>query len=186
MRVGATEAVAAASDGAVPSLQWLAALASLGAAGLHFAVAPEHFHQYWLFGWFFLVAAWLQALWAVAIATSRARPLAIAGALGNALLIAIWVWTRAVGVPVGPEAGAREALGFVDGVAVAFEVVAVALATALSLRRSSGVSSRTTPALAVALATLLVFALLGAVMVSGDLTAPSHANPQHQAGDATH
>lgn len=41
------------------------AILSVATAVIHFAVAGEHFQEYWLFGVFMLVTAWLQLTWAV-------------------------------------------------------------------------------------------------------------------------
>ena len=48
-------------------VRWLLAGCSLGAAVVHFGYAPAHFSEYWLYGLFFVVVAWLQVLWAAAI-----------------------------------------------------------------------------------------------------------------------
>ncbi len=55
------------------------AVLSAATAITHFAVAGQHFQQYWLFGVFMLGAAWLQLLWAVMAAARPSRPLLWAG-----------------------------------------------------------------------------------------------------------
>ncbi|MBO0692965.1 MAG: hypothetical protein J2P58_08715, partial [Acidimicrobiaceae bacterium] len=47
-------------------LRTLAVLATLCAV-IHFAVAGTHFQEYWAFGVFMVVAAWLQLAWAIAV-----------------------------------------------------------------------------------------------------------------------
>ena len=106
---------------------WLAALLSVGAGAIHFAVAPAHFAEYALFGWAFVAVAWLQMLWALGITSRRSRPLLVAGIAGNLLLVAIWLWTRVVSVPLGPGAGEAEAFGWLDGVVVGMELAIVFL-----------------------------------------------------------
>ena len=147
-------------------LRLLTAVSSLAAAGIHFAVSPAHFEEYWLFGWFFVVAASLQALWSVGMAILVSRPLTIAGGVGNGMLIAIWAWTRAVEVPIGPAAGDTEPVGAVSVAAVAFEAIIVALAILL-------VSGRHWPILraarlgTVAAAAVVMFAVVGIVLAAG-------------------
>ena len=102
----------------------LAAL-SLGAGAIHFAVAPEHFSEYWVFGVFFVGLGWFQLIWAVLYTIQPLRLLGVAAAVVNATTVGLWLWTRAVGVPIGPEAGRREPIGAPDLVATAFELAIV-------------------------------------------------------------
>ncbi len=143
---------------------WPAALLSLGAAGIHFAVAPAHLEEYWAYGWFFVVAAWLQGLWAIALIGAGPNPrLLLAGLAGNTALVAFWLWTRLVGVPLGPGSGDTEAFAWVDGVAVACEMGVVVLAS-VTLRQGQQVrSNRWTVALIAGLSVLLVLTV-GAVL----------------------
>ena len=48
-------------------------IASVVAAVIHFAVAGEHFAEYWVFGVFMLAAAWLQLAWAVGLLIRPSR-----------------------------------------------------------------------------------------------------------------
>ncbi len=145
-------------------LQWLAALCSLAAAGVHFAVAPEHFAEYWLFGWFFIVVAWLQAVWAIAITSRPNRWLLITGLAGNLALVTIWLWTRLVGVPMGPGSGDVEAFGWTDGLSVILELGVAALTTALILPLPLRDSRSSSMAATVLLGSLLMVAVLGGVL----------------------
>ncbi|MGH2947045.1 MAG: hypothetical protein ACRDPC_12435 [Solirubrobacteraceae bacterium] len=52
----------------------------------------------------------------------------------NTLVVITWIISRTVGVPVGPEAGESEPIGFVDVLATSFEAVLVTVASALALR----------------------------------------------------
>jgi hypothetical protein len=126
----------------------LAAVASLAAAVAHAQVAPEHFAEWWGYGTFFVVAAAAQLalaaiLLAFAVGRERALPAVArrealvygAGIVGNALLVALWAWTRLVGDFVGPMAGSKEEIGLVDVAAKACEAATVAALAALWVRR---------------------------------------------------
>jgi hypothetical protein len=102
----------------------LAAL-SAGGAAIHVAVAPDHFHEYALFGVFFLAASAAQAAWAIAVLVRPNRPLLVAAVIGNAGLIMLWALSRTVGLPVGPELWRPEGITAADALATQLEVVLV-------------------------------------------------------------
>jgi multisubunit Na+/H+ antiporter MnhG subunit len=102
------------------------AATSLAAAGIHFAVMPEHFDEYVTFGVFFSVVAWLQALWAGAVALQPRRWLLVAGLVGNLVVVVVWAVSRTAGLPLGPESGEAEAASFIDVLSTVLEVVIVA------------------------------------------------------------
>jgi hypothetical protein len=126
---------------------------SLGAAAIHFAVIPEHFEEYWLFGVFFAGLGWYQALWAVLYVLRPAPLLGLTALLVNAGTVALWVWTRTVGLPIGPEAGELEPAGALDLAATAFEIaIVVGLAGSLASARRLTESSAGSPVRAALLA----------------------------------
>ncbi len=98
---------------------------SLGAGAIHFAVISEHFAEYWVFGVFFAALAWYQAIWAVLYALRPRRMLGSTAILVNAGTVALWLWTRTIGVPIGPKAGEVEPIGAPDVAATIFEVAIV-------------------------------------------------------------
>lgn len=114
-------------------LRWAMAGCSLAAAGIHFAFAPAHFGEYWAHGAFFLVLAWFQVLWALLVVTRPTRSTLALGAVVNVAVIGVWVVSRTVGVPVGPN-HAAEAVGLPDVLSTAFEALIVVGAAALALR----------------------------------------------------
>jgi hypothetical protein len=88
-----------------------AAIASLGAAVIHFAVAPMHWRDWWPSGVFFAALAVFQMLWAF-VAWSRPSTVVLAaGIAANAGAAALWVTACIAGPPVGPSAGQPEAAG---------------------------------------------------------------------------
>ena len=114
-------------------VRFAVALASAGAATIHFAVIDQHVAEYWLFGVFFVVVALAQLAWVVAVVSNPTRTVYVVGALGNALIAVTWVVSRTTGLPFGPEAGEPEPVGIADVVSTAFEVGVVA-GTLLLLR----------------------------------------------------
>ncbi|MGH2607620.1 MAG: hypothetical protein ACRDHF_00910 [Tepidiformaceae bacterium] len=161
---------------------WLAALLSLGAAGIHFAVAREHLDEYWLYGWFFIVAAWLQGVWAIAVVGFGPNPrLLLAGLTANVSLVALWLWTRLIGVPLGPDSGDTEAFAWVDGVAVACELGVVILAS-IALRQGRQVRSDRWTVAFIAGLSMFLAVVVGVVLENDD--GGSHAD--EQAGEEAH
>ena len=145
-------------------LGFAVAVASAGAAAIHFAVIDQHFAGYWLFGVFFVVVALAQLGWVVAVVSNPTRMVYVVGALGNALIAVTWLISRTTGLPFGPEAGAPEPVGIADVVSTAFEVAVVAgtllLLRGLELRQSWEMRS-VRPVLAIAAIASTTLALAG-------------------------
>lgn len=102
-----------------------AAFASAGAAAVHAAVMPEHFREAAIYGAFFVIAAVCQLGGALLLMLRRSRLLAVLVAMGNASIIVLWVVTRVVGIPLGPETGVVEPVGGLDVLATTCELVIV-------------------------------------------------------------
>jgi hypothetical protein len=109
------------------------AVASAGAATIHFAVIDQHLAEYLLFGVFFVAVALAQLGWVVAVVSNPTRTVYAVGALGNALIAVTWLTSRTSGLPFGPGAGEPEPVGIADAVSTAFEL-AVMVGTLLLLR----------------------------------------------------
>jgi hypothetical protein len=114
-------------------LRFAVAVASAGAATIHFAVIDQHVAEYWLFGVFFAAVGLTQLGWVVAVVNNPTRTVYVVGALGNALIAATWVISRTTGLPFGPAAGEPESVGIADVVSTALEL-AVVVGTLLLLR----------------------------------------------------
>jgi hypothetical protein len=110
------------------------AIASVVAAVIHFAVAGEHFAEYWAFGLFMLVTAWLQLAWAVSLLIRPSRALIAVGGVLNAVVVVVYLVTRTVGDVIGPTPHAVEPVGFGDAFCTACEIIIVAGSALLLLR----------------------------------------------------
>jgi hypothetical protein len=125
------------------------ALCSAGAAAIHFGVAREHVAEWWLFGVFFVGSALAQLAWAIGALVRRTASILVAGAVGNAAIIALWVVTRTSGLPFGPDAGGAEAVGVADVAASVLESVIVLGTIVLLFGRGVGTTRlRAVPAIA--------------------------------------
>jgi hypothetical protein len=114
------------------TMLYAAAALSLVAALFHFWVMPEHFAEWWGYGAFFLVVAVAQALYACALPRWPQPWLLELGIAGNLAVVALWAWTRTVGIPLfGPHAGEVEAVGRIDVASALAEVALVAILVAI-------------------------------------------------------
>lgn len=116
------------------TLSAIAAAFALVATAVHVRVAPEHFHEALVFGVFFVVTATCQLGWSALMLARPRMWTAVAGGVGNGAVLALWAYTRAVSVPIGPDAGRPEEIGALDIVATAAEAAVVVLVIAIVVR----------------------------------------------------
>ncbi len=156
------------------------ALLTLGAAVIHLAVVPEHLREWWVFGAGFIVFAVVQAGWSALVWRGTSQAVVTAGLVGNVALLLLWVVSRTVGLPVGPQAGTPEAAMATDVLCAVLELVAAAgagalLVPAVRLRAVAGRAAAAT----VGSAAVLSLSLTGvAVAATGGHDAepgPAHA-----------
>lgn len=115
----------------------VAAAASMGVAAVHASVASEHFHEALIYGLFFTFAAAAQVCWPAVVLLSRnRRRWLLIGAAANLVVIALWAYTRVIGVPLGPGRGTTERVGIADIIATSCELLVVTFAL-LAVRASS-------------------------------------------------
>ena len=88
----------------------VSAIASLGAAVIHFAVVPTHQQSWLASGVFFASIAVVQLVWALMAWDHPSPAIVFVGVVANAGAAALWVVSRTVGAPFGPHAGAPEAV----------------------------------------------------------------------------
>lgn len=129
-------------------LERTAAALSFAAGGLHLLAGPQHLEEWWAYGLFFFGAAVAQAAYGLVLFTQgiegwggwtavRGR-VYLAGIVGTSAIMALWVLSRTVGVPVGPEAFEPEGIGVLDGASKIVEVALVAVLLRLrSLARAA-------------------------------------------------
>ncbi len=103
----------------------LAALASLGAATIHFAVVPNHWHEWMPAGLFFISIALFQLLWARVVLTRTTTLVLAAGVMLNIGAVALWAVSRTAGAPFGPHAGEAELVQAADLFALLLQIYVV-------------------------------------------------------------
>ncbi|WP_100448679.1 hypothetical protein [Glycomyces xiaoerkulensis] len=104
----------------------LASLASAAAGIIHGAAAPAHWDEWPISGVFFAGVALFQLVWAVVALPLAGRFLAAVGILANGGLLGLWAYSRWEGLPMGPHAGAPEAIGLADVLAAGLGAVVIA------------------------------------------------------------
>jgi hypothetical protein len=108
-----------------------AAVLAIAAGMIHAVVAVSHAGEYWLFSVFFAALAAGQIAWGAVVYSGAVRRVLVAGAWANVAVVLLWLFTRTVALPLGPDAGEREAVGPLDVLATLDELVVVAIVFAL-------------------------------------------------------
>jgi len=165
--------------------RWVLAVASLGAAVVHFAYSSAHFGEYWAYGAFFVGVAWLQLLWAYGIVHRPSRFLLLLGAVGNLAVIAVWALSRTAGVLVGPGSSAAEKVGFPDVLSTVLEgVVVLGALVLLAVPRLHAVGWRSRWTAVIVGALLVGVAAGGAVAMTPKYAAEHAGHAAHAAPGA--
>lgn len=130
---------------------------------------------------FFSVVAAAQLVWGVVSMAEAPRWWLVLGAAGNLVVVATWVVSRTVGLPLGDYAGIRLPVGFPDALATALEALIVAGAAVLLVRghgpvRALARSPRVAVAAAVVAAALTLAGVLAQVDAFGSSSAGSGQN----------
>jgi hypothetical protein len=106
----------------VHDLRLILAAGLLGTAAIHAAVVPEHLAEWGAAGAFFIVLAAAELVVAVLLAwpggiqllAQPQRMVLLAGAVVSIGPLALWLYSRTLGMPFGPEPGVPEAVGLAD------------------------------------------------------------------------
>jgi uncharacterized membrane protein YgcG len=160
------------------------ALASIAAGAINIAAAATVGRDSAQNLAFFVVVAVAQLVWgAVALARAPRWWLAL-GAVGNLVVVATWVVSRTVGLPVGEYAGVTLPVGFPDGLATALEAVTVVGAAALLVRgRGPARSPARSPGVTVAAAVVVgALALVGVLAQAGAIGSSPAASDRDAGG----
>ncbi|MBA2633382.1 MAG: hypothetical protein H0U86_10355, partial [Chloroflexi bacterium] len=159
-----------------PWLRGIASVMALAAGVMHLAQIGPHLEEGWTFAAFFLVVGVVQVVAAALLL--RAWPAAWFwfGLAGSAAVIGIWVLSRTLGLPFGPEPGEAEALGAADAAASLTEAITVVV-LALWLKDRSAARGRVRDVVAV-----LVVASLGVAWAAGRTTGLFDPDPRATIG----
>jgi hypothetical protein len=160
------------------------ALASIAAGAINIAAAATVGRDSTQSLAFFVVVAAAQLVWgAVALARAPRWWLAL-GAVGNLVVVATWVVSRTVGLPVGEFAGIMLPVGFPDGLATALEAVTVVGAAVLLVRgRGPARSVARSPGVTVAAAVVVgALALVGVLQQAGAIGSSAAGSNQNTGG----
>jgi signal transduction histidine kinase len=124
---GTADAVTAATETVPASVDARLALmaCSVGAAVVHADVIGSHFRASILYGWFFALSALAQLVWGLLVVRRVDRALLVSGAVGNAMIVALWAVTRTSGLPIGQTPWQAEAVGAFDVLATLLELALV-------------------------------------------------------------
>jgi hypothetical protein len=114
----------------------LVGIGTAAAASVHFVVMPHHFEEGTIYGVFFAATATLQVAFALLVLMRPSRPLLAVGLFANFAVVVLWLFTRTVGIPLGPDAGGTEAVGGLDILATAFELTVVGASAMLLWRKA--------------------------------------------------
>jgi hypothetical protein len=110
-----------------------------GTAAIHAAVVPEHLTEWGAAGAFFIVLAAAELVVAVLLAYPQrtlpgARPqhfLLLAAVVVSISPLALWLYSRTLGMPFGPEPGIPEAVGLADVASSVLEAITLLVAVVL-------------------------------------------------------
>src|SRR6516225_9364813 len=149
---------------------------SVGAAAIHFAVVFEHFAEYTLYGVFFLVISWAQVIWPAVWLWL--------GIAGNAVVIAVYIASRTVGLSFGPDLRNPESVGALDVVSCVLEFGLIVGCAAL-LWRPSLADRPVARRGAVARAAALVAVPAAVIAATTAVMTPGWAGPEGPAGMAS-
>jgi hypothetical protein len=114
---------------------YAATLLALAAGAIHLYVMPEHWREYWAYGLFFLVVGVVQVVGGMLLPIRGGRGLYWAGVAGTLLVILFYLATRTLRVPLGPDAGEREAVSAIDVASKVVEVLFIVSLLALLRQR---------------------------------------------------
>jgi len=113
---------------AIRIVAWL----SIAAGLIHAMATVDHFGHWWAYGVFFVVLTYGQVLWGVMLLRgSGADRALLIGAIANLAIVAAWLFSRTIVVPLGPEASTTEPFGVMDIAVTLDQLVLIACVAAI-------------------------------------------------------
>ena len=152
-----------------------AAACLVGSELIHTVVLPEHLREWWAAGVFFAVVSALEGGLAAAVLFRPSRRVWQAALVLSFATVAVWAWSRTVGLPFGPEPWTPEAVGRADVAASVLELVTAVAAVAL-LRRPTAASGPPVGWQSSRIATIEVLAVVALATAFGVQGAAAHAH----------
>ncbi|HEX2090437.1 MAG TPA: hypothetical protein VHI54_11020 [Actinomycetota bacterium] len=134
---------------------------------IHLFVAGSHFDYYWTHGAFFVAVGLSQIAWGGLVLAFPTRSLFMAGAAGNALVIATWIMSRTIGAPFGPRAWTPEHISYIDLLATGFEVLIIAWAVLLLRKEATVVPKGPALRAFIGFSGVVLAVTAGAIVVDG-------------------
>ncbi|MBK5308162.1 MAG: hypothetical protein JJD92_15860 [Frankiaceae bacterium] len=147
------------------------ATAAVGAGLIHLAFVPSHVREYLPLGVAFLAAGVFQVLWGLLVAVRDSPQWLLVGGALSFVFVAVYLLSRTVGLPLGPEAFEAEAFGASDLLCCALEVP-VGIAAMVLGRRPGALQTRLGARWAVGFAASLV--LVGSASATALATSNEH------------
>lgn len=133
-----------------------------------------HFDEYTLFGLFFVGNGIAQLVWPLWLLLRYWRPLLVLGAIGSALIVALWAVDRVWGLLLGPTPWKPDPVGFGDSATSGFELLLVATCVALLIRgRSARLRRVSMLALTLAVIAVTALSLLSVLGVGSSFLTPT-------------
>lgn len=131
---------------------------------IHIGAAVDHFGEFPLYTVVFAALATVQILWGAAMLRRPSRRLLLCGCAFNIGVIALWLASRTIGVPIAPRAWVPEEVGVADLVETIGEIVVVFAALSLAMCARWRIARRVTERIA---PVLMLALLLGALYGTG-------------------
>ncbi|MEK6918411.1 MAG: hypothetical protein AABW73_00040 [Nanoarchaeota archaeon] len=124
----------------------LTATLSIATGLIHATYIRAHFAEWYLYGWFFITAAMLQIIYGIILiigarGKKRIKRKTImtyywTAIIGNILIITLYIITRTIGIPLGPQAGVAEGVGVIDIISKILEV-GIIIYTAILIKETN-------------------------------------------------
>jgi hypothetical protein len=131
-----------AADRQIDLVRLLLAAGLIASAHIHAAVIPEHLTEWPAAGGFFALLTIAEITVAAALLAAQPRRLAgVAAVVVSAGPLLVWLYSRTLGLPFGPDAGIAEAVGIPDVVCCALEIGTL-IAAVMLLRRPGWLARR--------------------------------------------